>query len=1109
MLIPHLFPEFDNSPIAGFRLHRFEVLNWGTFHEKIWTLDLQGKTSLLTGVNGSGKSTLVDGLLTLLVPNRKRNYNQASTGSGKRERDEKSYIQGAYGGQRREDEYGSKTKFLRQKGTISILLGYFYNEISKKEVTLAQVLNIKESQVEKFFVIANQNLSIQGDFPTENLREIKQELKRKGAEIFPEFNKYKHHFLREFGLQSDKALDLFNQTISLKEVRSFNEFVRNQMLQKEDVQSKIDVLEKGYNDLTTTHKIIEKAKKQLEILDPLEKTATRIKELEPQIKKSEDLIKIAPAFFASFRVKLWQNQINQIVQKLEEQNLAKVNCESELSHLKKQENDLNFAINQNSISVRLKELKSDISTFKTQLNKQKEKANSYNKYALLLGFSEYRNYQTFDDTKQVLIPQKRIEIEQILAKLTSQRDEKIADRNELKKEVQELQNELTSLRQRKNQIPEKILNIRNTLIKVFNLQETDLPFVGELLQVKPEEQHWEGAIEKILHGFGLSILVPDKYYRQISEYINNNNLKENFSYFHVHDVINMANQRNFAPNTVPSKLEIKQDNQEFYYWLRDRLQQSYNYVCCDQIEEFKHHNKAITSKGLIKQSNDFYQKNDRININDRRNYILGWNNLEKIRYFEEELSQKEAKLREIYEQISTLETQKKQRESQNSWLEILNNFTDFTEIDWQNTEVKLAKTEQELAELMANSEQLKQLETQLKEVRETQTKLTQKRDIIMGKIGSFTREKEILEKNIKEQKIVDQFSELELQEFEITQFNTLFKPDLDNINEIQQEKINSLNNELNKWETRKRNYEKDIISQISKFRNTFPEDTTEMDNTMESLDEYLNLFKKIKDDDLPRHEQRFKNMMSDNIITSVSSFKQSLDDQEQKIKDDIYDLNKSLKNLNYSNTTYIELICEKNKDIEINQFRNNDLNNCLRNLGKETQEDNEERFQYISELIKKLNEQERWREKVTDVRNWLNFSVSERYQENGEEKEHYTESSGKSGGQKAKLAYTILAAAIALRYGLNQENSDQKSFRFVIIDEAFSKLDDNNARYAMELFKNLNLQLLVVTPKDKINVIDTYINSLHLVFNNKEENYSSIRSISIEEYRRQREIINS
>ena len=55
-------------PQLGFRLQRLEVYNWGTFDGEVWTLDLAGATSLLTGDVGSGKSTLVDAIITLLVP---------------------------------------------------------------------------------------------------------------------------------------------------------------------------------------------------------------------------------------------------------------------------------------------------------------------------------------------------------------------------------------------------------------------------------------------------------------------------------------------------------------------------------------------------------------------------------------------------------------------------------------------------------------------------------------------------------------------------------------------------------------------------------------------------------------------------------------------------------------------------------------------------------------------------------------------------------------------------------------------------------------------------------------------------------------------------------
>ncbi|MFN9605735.1 MAG: ATP-binding protein [Planctomycetota bacterium] len=85
----------DRPTLPGFRLHRFEVFNWGVFDGAVYTLEPRGQSTLLVGENGSGKSTLVDALLTLLVRPQTRNYNVAA-GAMKNERDERTYIRGAY-----------------------------------------------------------------------------------------------------------------------------------------------------------------------------------------------------------------------------------------------------------------------------------------------------------------------------------------------------------------------------------------------------------------------------------------------------------------------------------------------------------------------------------------------------------------------------------------------------------------------------------------------------------------------------------------------------------------------------------------------------------------------------------------------------------------------------------------------------------------------------------------------------------------------------------------------------------------------------------------------------------------------------------------------------
>src|SRR5438094_9401027 len=163
MPVPATASSLGVSP--GFRLHRLEVRNWGTFDQHIHILDAGGRTALLIGENGSGKSTLVDALLTLLVPRAKRNYNLSAGGAKKNERDEKTYVLGAYGSHSESEESRAQTKFLRKPGgPPSILLACFTNAATREAVSLAQLLWMQDDDVRKLFLLARSERSVQKDF---------------------------------------------------------------------------------------------------------------------------------------------------------------------------------------------------------------------------------------------------------------------------------------------------------------------------------------------------------------------------------------------------------------------------------------------------------------------------------------------------------------------------------------------------------------------------------------------------------------------------------------------------------------------------------------------------------------------------------------------------------------------------------------------------------------------------------------------------------------------------------------------------------------------------------------------------------------------------------
>lgn len=148
--------DFSNDlQQSGFRLSRLEIFNWGTFDKKIWSLNLNGKNSLLTGDIGSGKSTVVDAITTLLIPAHKIAYNKAA-GAEAKERSLRSYVLGFYKSERNVETGTSKPVALRDASQYSVILGIFENEANGKTVSIAQVFAIKENQNQpiRLYVVA-------------------------------------------------------------------------------------------------------------------------------------------------------------------------------------------------------------------------------------------------------------------------------------------------------------------------------------------------------------------------------------------------------------------------------------------------------------------------------------------------------------------------------------------------------------------------------------------------------------------------------------------------------------------------------------------------------------------------------------------------------------------------------------------------------------------------------------------------------------------------------------------------------------------------------------------------------------------------------------------
>jgi uncharacterized protein YPO0396 len=296
---------------AGFRLQYLELYNWGTFDRQIFRIEPSGENSLLTGANGSGKTTLVDAILTLMVPEKRiRFYNQSSGSNNKKERDEDSYVRGFYGKILEEATQSTTTQMLRpdKEKVFSVLLANFFNEYSEQNLTLAQVRWFSGNDLKRVYIVSHKPLNITDDIkPFDSTGLWKKRLKSKYKsydnkeviEFFDSPTKYSSEFRKVFGMKSEKALTLFNQTVGIKVLGSLDDFIRHHMLEETSIEEDFIKLKENYQSLLSAHKTIEKAKEQIVYLEKVKANNEKFEEVNLTLAEIHNIKNIITPYFAS------------------------------------------------------------------------------------------------------------------------------------------------------------------------------------------------------------------------------------------------------------------------------------------------------------------------------------------------------------------------------------------------------------------------------------------------------------------------------------------------------------------------------------------------------------------------------------------------------------------------------------------------------------------------------------------------------------------------------------------------------------------------------------------------------------------------------------------
>jgi uncharacterized protein YPO0396 len=870
-----------------------------------------------------------------------------------------------------------------------------------------------------------------------------------------------------------------------------------------------------FDDLTKAHEAVRRAEAQLAALTPLLRDCDSADAVRADIAVLDARRAALRYYFANLKAGLTDAELIEISTERTRLQAQRAELEATLGRLRDRETYLRIELAGHG-GNRLAEIERQLTECDQARQSRMAKAE---RFAVLLsdtGLDPVQNAEQFAVRRREIAAARAASREDAAAQQNALMETGVRA-NELQVEAAEVNAELRSLRERKTNIPKKQLELRAWLCRELAIGEDSLPFAGELIAVRDSEADWEGAAERLLHGFALSVLVPDEHYAAVSDWIDGHHLKDRVVYYRVPEPSRAREAPAYhGPDTLAAKLAVK--DTPFAGWLEHELSRRADHACSETMAEFRRMPRAITKAGQIKGSGGRHEKDDRFRIDDRSRYVLGWSNQRKLDALLDQARDLTVRLSEVAAEQERFQKAHAVAIKRGEVLAGLDQTEEFTEIDWQSAVNRAGQLRAEQRELEAASAELARLNQELGTVKEQITGADGTLRALNGQLGGLGTQQQAAESVLREarQILAEDTCELARAQFAAIaemlakagqpkpataaacdRAETAAGTEISALTEKRRDRLSRLSNK--------------IVAAMGEFRRQYPVETAELDDSVDSADGYRELHGRLTGDDLPRFRRQFKTYLNQNTIRDIAGFQSQLNKQAELIRERIATINSSLVGVDYNPGRYIRLEPLPSPHADIRDFRA-DLRACTDDAvsGEDSDHYSEQKFLQVSRIIERFRGREglteadrRWTRFVTDVRNWYTFAASERHREDDTEYEHYADSGGKSGGQKEKLAYTILAASLAYQFKLEWGAAKSRTFRFAVIDEAFGRGSDESTRFALELFGKLGLQLLIVTPLQKIHVIEPFVSTVGFV-DNPEGNDSRLQTLTIEEYQASR-----
>lgn len=1060
-----------------FRLRRLQVFNWGTF-SGLHEVPIAERGFLFVGRSGSGKSTLLDAMSALLVPPALVDFNAAAREAERSGRDRSlvSYVRGAWADRHDEDSGEVATQYLR-RGAVWSALALEYRNALGRCVTLVRLLWIRgnsstAADVQKHFIIAERpfDLAVELAGFDLDLRRLKQRLT--DVHHHDSFNAYAERFRRLLGIGNDTALRLLHKTQSAKNLGDLNHFLRDFMLERPETFAVADRLVAEFAELDEAHKAVVTAREQIETLRPAREAHERLMVVRRERSELDELLAGMDGYRESQRRRLLDarlSELDTLDRGLEgEEGRRQQSLEQhqrELGNLQARHREQGGA--------QLEQLERE----RAGVSRDRETCLRHRGVAdaacRQLDWQIAGTPQGF--AEQLTQARSLLDAGHDAAASADQRMLELGmQKNEAARAFASARAEVAALEAHPSNIPAHLQALRSRLCAAVGLAESALPFAGELIQVRAGEQAWSGAIERLLHGFALSLLVDERHYGKVAAWVDATHLGGKLVYHRIGaaDVLNVSAP---PPRSLLHKLELASHaHQE---WLHAELLRRYDYVCVDSVQTLRQSERAITAQGQIKHGRSRHEKDDRHAVGDRRQWVMGFDNRDKLALYKAEAGTLAQQIVDADSTMAAIKAERAQQATRVAAAQSLANLR-WSDIDVAPLLMRLDAIEATLKELREGNVALRELgeriEAKNKQVVAAQRLLND----VWDERRDHRRERERLDKDrtrCAEDVAARPLTPLQKQGLD-ARCDAGASFTLGNLAERTLAIERALNQDIGALETEAGEQTHRIVSCFESFGRRWAQDASDMQANLESAADFFARLERLERDGLPAHEARFFEMLRTQSGQNLVALQTHIAQAHKGIRARMEDVNASLEKVAFNRGSILQIKPEDRRLPEVIEFRQQ-LRDVLAHQRTDDRERAETQFEGLRKLVARLasteNEQKRWREQVLDVRLHVEFIGEEVDAQSGRQLEVYRSGAGKSGGQRQKLATTCLAAA--LRYQLGDEDGGVPKYAAVVLDEAFDKADNEFTAMAMRIFENFGFQMIVATPLKSVMTLEPFI----------------------------------